>query len=269
MRLKVVNEKNCTFETENLNIEMTRSETGFLIDLLQKYKPKKILEVGVAAGGTTSLILKNITGDQRLISVDICDRYYRDNTYITGYIAQQTCTEEELGRHTVYLGKDIISCIGDIGGDIDFCIIDTMHVMPGELMHFIAVYPFLSKNCCVVLHDLTLNKELEKGKIRYGSEAFCSKVLFSSIVSQQKLLLSHPLSNIGAFFVDDSTKTHIENIFLALSISWHYYPSEYMIEYANFIKKHYSPFCLAYFLACARFQADLVRIKQQTLKEEI
>ena len=46
--------------------EMSEFESAFLCGLLNKFQPKKILEVGVAAGGTTAIILqcmKNI-GDK-------------------------------------------------------------------------------------------------------------------------------------------------------------------------------------------------------------
>lgn len=40
--------------------EMSDSERGFLCGLLREHKPKKIVEVGVAEGGTTAVILECI-----------------------------------------------------------------------------------------------------------------------------------------------------------------------------------------------------------------
>lgn len=39
-------------------IEMSPFDSGFLCGLMKKYRPKRILEVGVSAGGTTSIILR-------------------------------------------------------------------------------------------------------------------------------------------------------------------------------------------------------------------
>ena len=38
--------------------EMTEFESAFLCGVLNKFKPKKILEVGVAADGTTAVIMQ-------------------------------------------------------------------------------------------------------------------------------------------------------------------------------------------------------------------
>ena len=38
--------------------EMSEFESAFLCGLLKKFRPKKILEIGVAAGGTTAVMLQ-------------------------------------------------------------------------------------------------------------------------------------------------------------------------------------------------------------------
>ena len=60
-------------------IEMTHFESGFLCGLLKRERPKKILEVGVAAGGTSAVLLKSISMlnlNAKLYSVDLCHKYY-------------------------------------------------------------------------------------------------------------------------------------------------------------------------------------------------
>ncbi len=41
--------------------EMTEKELAFLCGLLKKYRPEKVVEIGVAAGGTTAVILSCIS----------------------------------------------------------------------------------------------------------------------------------------------------------------------------------------------------------------
>lgn len=61
--------------------EMTRWESGFLCGLLKKFKPKKILEVGVAGGGTSVIIRKalEMLGLSQTLhfSGDLSEEYYR------------------------------------------------------------------------------------------------------------------------------------------------------------------------------------------------
>ena len=46
-----------SFDVKNDGAEMTDWELGFLCGLIREYKPNKIVEVGVAAGGTTAIVL--------------------------------------------------------------------------------------------------------------------------------------------------------------------------------------------------------------------
>lgn len=59
--------------------EMSEFESAFLCGLIEKYEPKKILEVGVAAGGTTAIILnclENIGQEYKMHSVDVSEKCY-------------------------------------------------------------------------------------------------------------------------------------------------------------------------------------------------
>ncbi len=61
--------------------EMTEPQLSMLCGLIKEYKPEKIVEVGVAAGGTTAVILNCLSLielDTCVYSVDISERYYRD-----------------------------------------------------------------------------------------------------------------------------------------------------------------------------------------------
>lgn len=160
----------------------------------------------------------------------------------------------------MYLGNDIIDYIETIGKQIDFYILDAVHTLLGELLTFISIYPFLSNNACVILHDISLNTGgFKEDNFYYKSEAFCTKILFSTVSSKSKIILSKPLSSIGAFCIDETTRLNIEDIFLALSITWNYYPEKILEKYKNFIKKYYSFFCFSYFMDCLEFQKKSVQ----------
>lgn len=60
--------------------EMAPWEQEFLTGLIQKYKPKKVVEIGLAAGSSSVLLLNALSeqDNKELISVDYLTQYHRD-----------------------------------------------------------------------------------------------------------------------------------------------------------------------------------------------
>ena len=48
------------FPNDITKYEMSGYESGFLCGLIKRYRPKKILELGVAAGVSTAIIIGNL-----------------------------------------------------------------------------------------------------------------------------------------------------------------------------------------------------------------
>ena len=72
------------------NPEMSEFDSAFLCGLLKTFRPKKILEVGVASGGSTSIILQaleDIGEPYKMYSVDASAGWYRDKTKPSGFMA--------------------------------------------------------------------------------------------------------------------------------------------------------------------------------------
>ena len=70
--------------------EMSERQSGFLCGLIKEFKPKRILEIGVAAGGTTAIMLNCISMlglETSIVSIDVSVDYYRDTNKKTGYLA--------------------------------------------------------------------------------------------------------------------------------------------------------------------------------------
>ena len=105
-----------------------------------------------------------------------------------------------------HLGNALPCYLEEIGGDIDFLILDTVHSMPGEMLDFLAALPYLSSNAIVILHDITLNK----------------------------------ISDIGAFQITEDTLKYVEKCFSALTITWKYDLTDDELErYRIIYKKFY------------------------------
>lgn len=232
--------------------EMSKEDHIFLATLLERYKPAKILEVGVARGGTSAFILKNIGAGQHLYGVDISDVWWSDKSTKVGIAVDELCNGEEKTRYSLLTGKDIVERIGEVaqGSDIDFCLLDTAHVLPGELLHFLAVYPYMKKGAVLALHDLSLNLVYPRER----RDCSATRLLFCAAGSNCKMIPDMQLPNIGAFVVDDITERCISNVFMALTISWIYWPGQVLEKYQEFIFKHYDPFNLKVFKECMHRQ---------------
>lgn len=211
--------------------EMSDSELQFLIYLLNEIKPHKVLEVGVAAGGATSLILDALSENSVLYSVDYAKQFYRNISKPTGYLAIDSYDDKRHPEWHRFFGYDLSECIGDIGNDIDFFFLDTVHTLPGEFLSFLVALPFLKENCVFVLHDICLHTMKLKRTPRETSSSYCNTLLFSSIHSENKLILPNEISNIGAIFLNKSQiMSHIEIILHILCIRWAYFPHKNILE---------------------------------------
>ena len=240
--------------------EMSSFESAFLCGLLRKYKPKKILEVGIAAGGTSAIILKcldilNISG-AHLISVDLNQYFYRNKTKKSGFLADQVKIINNI-QHTKILGKYLPEVIESIGGDIDFFILDTVHSSPGELLDFPVALPYLSENCIFCIHDIAYHLRGER------SYDFSNQLLYNSIVADN--IISYGISNDNTFFpnigaarLNADTRKYFNSYFNTFSLPWKYMPKDDEITiYKNFYKKYYKDACFIFDLCCEAQQKSL------------
>lgn len=229
--------------------EMNQDDHNFLACLLAMKQPTKILEVGVALGGTSVFMLRNTGADQRFYGIDIRYNWWNDKTKETGSQISELCTPEEQSRYRLLLGRDPVERMEEVGDGIDFCILDTAHRLPGELLQFIAVYPYLKKDAIIVMHDISLNFH-PKFDSKQWRRSYSTKVLFIAAGSRQKMLPDVPWPNIGAFVVDDETRRNMNSTFFALSLTWEYYDEPLLEKYMIFIREHYNKFCQNIFEQC-------------------
>lgn len=221
--------------------EMSERQSAFLCGLIKECRPKKILEIGVAAGGTTVVILNCISMlglETEVISVDLAIDYYRNTNKKTGYLAEEykTLTNDKT-KHTLYVGKLAVELAASIGEDVDFVILDTMHSLPGELLDFLVVYPYLKKGAVIVLHDILLNH------IGDNADKFAPKILLDTVVAEKIVDIDDEgkFSNIGAFKINGDTGKYIGNVFSALTLTWNYFPNDRVLQlYREFFSRHYT-----------------------------
>lgn len=222
--------------------EMTEEQLSVLCGLIKEYKPHKIVEIGVAAGGTTAVILNclSLIGiDSEIYSIDIAENFYRDKSKKTGYLGEEAKKLLKVAvNHKMYIGT-AVEHLDTIGQDIDLLILDTVHTLPGELFDFLACLPKMKKGGTVVLHDTILNH------IGGLPDSFATRVLYSSVVGKKIVYKGdsniYDYPGMGIFEVTDDTWKYIDNIFSSLIITWNYMPEvKYLNAYKTYLSKYYS-----------------------------
>lgn len=232
--------------------EMAEVERRFVHGLIRYTKPQRILEIGVAEGGGTIVLLNAIEDmpDTTVTSLDIATDFYFDKTKKTGF----SCMDKH-GDHKQWnlkTGKDPAEVIESLASEekFDFVVLDTMHIHPIESLNFLSILPFLSENCVLVLHDIGLYA-MNRGDVSEGDsifryfpkEPFATKLLFDTLVGDKIKIppqeygdIIYP--NIGACQLNSDTRKYIGNVFSMLEFPWGYYPDK-LCFIRDLVEKHY------------------------------
>jgi hypothetical protein len=249
--------------------EMTIDQSAFVCGLLNKYTPHKIMEVGIAGGGTTAIILDSLCGNGQecdFYSIDWSERFYRDETKQSGFIGADALNELKPTKikHRFLFGKVACEWAEELAlDDIDCLILDTMHVMPGEVLDFITLLPFLKNGAIVILHDTAFNLI---SRVKYG---YATAVLFSSVTAEKYINydcdnnIKYP--NIAAFEVNDDTRKNIDQLFLSLASTWGYVLRGAQLKaYSRAVEKYYGKGYAKYFeLMCISQERSVITWERQ------
>lgn len=230
--------------------DMHETERRFLFGLLKNRRPKKILELGVQAGGGSALILSAIKSSPQahLYSVDILYNLltsfspnYKTNNEV-GYVVRKNFPELAGNKWTLYQGRRCEELLHEIGPGLDFVILDTSHALPGELLDFLLILPYTTEDCVFVVHDINLEPFFNLGR-NIGEAAdwiWCCRLLMNVIKGEKSYptelppspfsddislflmrdLKNRALPNIGAFTVDPEMRKNPEDIFNCLLMRW-------------------------------------------------
>lgn len=213
----------------------------FINGIIRKFKPKKILEVGISAGVNSAIIL-NIIKDMEntnLYSIDIMDKWHADNTKLSGFVAEEKC-KNLMNKWKLYTGNVAAKFMDEIGNNIDLVLLDTAHVNPGEFLDFLMIKPYLSKNAIIIIHDIQLHNTDNHYDSTCGLSYAClhGEKFYPKMDGDYNEKFG--FANIGAVILDENIDNYIESIFFLLTLPWKYVPitehNEIIID--NLIK-HY------------------------------
>ena len=211
--------------------------------IIRKHKPKNCLEVGVARGGTSILILNAIKDikDSRLISLDLNTNLYFNKSYLTGYRVKKYFPELT-NKWQLFTGKQPHIFLQKLKIKFDFVFLDTAHISPGEIINFIEILPFLSENAIIILHDIMLHLLKENIREKIQSVSY-PQLLLMSVLHGEKIIIndSKGIDNMGVIFLYRNQKEHYLDYFLLLLSFWDYIPTKKQSnEIREFIKKFFN-----------------------------
>ena len=138
--------------------ELIDKEPYFLNGIIRKFKPKKCLEIGVSRGGSSIIILNALKdiNSSFLISLDINDNVYNNQTLKTGFAVKKYFPELAYNKWKLYTGRQPHIFFFLLKMKFDFLFLDTVHLAPGEIINFLEVLPFLEDNAIIILYYMTL-----------------------------------------------------------------------------------------------------------------
>ena len=251
---------------------MSDIERKFLNGIVRKEKPKKILELGVCAGGSSAIILNAIKDNKDAIvySIDYTTHCYNDKDKKVGWVVDHYAADltDKWRLYTNGLASDFLD---EIGGDIDMCLIDTVHVNPGELLDYLMVLPFLKKNAIIVLHDISLHL------LPHNENAITNCILFSAMQGDKTYPKSENVGrgfpNIGAAIIDkESQIQHITDILMLLGLEWTYMPTQKDCDsMLTLFSKHYDThtFNLIQQIFVSQTKTSIIREELKKAQHEI
>lgn len=182
--------------------------------------------------------------EYELHSIDINEKLYRGLDERSGYIGEKAKDFIPDTHQKFYLGKLAHECISEIGDGIDCLILDTVHALPGELLDFLALFPYLKEGAIVILHDIACNYCNSK-RTRYKEMAYCTKILLDCVTAPKYIVrdihapMRNDLPNIGAFQFVKDTVDNLSNVVNALSYTWYYMPKQKQLDsYKNKIMEN-------------------------------
>ena len=221
---------------------LSLNEAYLINGIIRKHKPKNCLEIGVAYGGSSVLILnaiKDLSGSY-LVSLDLFLTFKQKEV---GYIVKQKFPEL-MDKWKLVTGNMPHKYLEKLNLKFDFLFLDTAHVSPGEFFNLIEALPFLNDNAIIVLHDTMwhLVRAFNSYSKEYAKIMPTQIYLMSSLIGEKILINDDKFNfaNIGVVCLEKKQENYYINYFLLLMNIWQYFPPDEQInELRNFIIKYY------------------------------
>lgn len=131
----------------------------WICSMIEKYKPKRILEIGVSTGGSTAIYLnciRKLKLKTELVSVDSeTIAFYKKGKPAIASEVYELSKYLDLTNFKLIKGKYISEVADDIGM-FDMIIMDTVHFIPGEVLDLLCLKNNIYKGTIIILDDINI-----------------------------------------------------------------------------------------------------------------
>ena len=237
---------------------MWQNQKEFLNGIIRKFRPEKVLEIGVKYGGSSIIILNAIKDipNSKLFSIDIDDMKHVGKC-VYGYFQEFT------KKWKLFQGSIAAKYMEDIGKNIDMVIIDSAHFEPGEILDVLMVLPFLKEEAVLIFHDI--GNQITDGLSHTengGRKEWAPYIIFNLLRGKKFLPSGGKIltNNIGAVKLEKNQYRFIYDYFRALGGQWAYFPKEKYIKLLrDYFKKYYDEYCMIIFEEAIKFNRLFVK----------
>ena len=130
-----------------------------MLRAIEQHRPRAFVELGTSSGLSTGLLARMLhdNGGERLVSVDVSDRFYRDETRPTGFLVAELYDGD---RVTVELRSPMTSV--DVAGwddTFEMGFVDGNHQHPWPLIDTLCLLPRMTGPRLLFHHDLNVHKK--------------------------------------------------------------------------------------------------------------
>ena len=212
----------------------------WICSLIEKYKPKRLLEIGASVGGSTSVYLnclQNLNIGCELVSVD-CETYalYKEGRPLIGSEVYELKDYLDLDNYRLITGKYIPEIVDDIG-KFDMIIMDTVHFIPGEVLDMLCLKNNIDKNTVIILDDINIESrypDIYEENLKSSS----SNGMILTALKGDLLFPENSFPEIGGIVLSDG-KIDEERLLLCLCHKWNSDILESKNKYFEKIKELY------------------------------
>jgi predicted O-methyltransferase YrrM len=234
---------------------MCGNKREFLNGVVRKFKPKKILEIGVAEGGSSIIILNAIKDikNSHLFSIDL------SKSDMIGFCVKNIFKKLS-NKWSLFTGNIPIKFMKEVGNNIEMVFIDSGHYEPGEILDFLIVLPFLKEEAIVIFHDI--GNQITKAGPKGSRRNWAPYKIFNIIRGTKFYPSGNQIltKDIGAIKLYKNQFDYIHDYFRTLGGQWDFFPEEEHIDLMRkFIKNYYDNDCSIMFEETVNFNRKFVK----------
>jgi predicted O-methyltransferase YrrM len=203
-------------------------DAAFLAALIEREKPRRAAEIGVATGLSTGLLacLMQQTGGGRIDAFDVLGHYYADPSKPVGYLIDTEPAHPSV-EIRLHVPAHCVDVADRIEGPLDFCFIDAQHTHPWPLIDTLAVLPLMAPGGIIVHHDIVMFRDpavsVTGPKVLLDQVPSSHAIRFHDLYrkgAEGRLRTRHIDDNIFAFRVPDDYRSLGQKLSDGFMIGW-------------------------------------------------